>query len=556
MTTRSPTEAELGRLVREAFERALGVPVGLDEDFFELGGDSLAAMVVVSEVQLSLVLEIDPTAVLAHPTPRALGRAIRRGDVVADAGLVEEAFVLDQDHDRVPEPVSERPPDPGGERVRAWPVQEGQIMLAPFDASRGFLSWAVQLNGKLDVAALAQAIDDVVARHDVLRARFEQDGDRWYLRPTPFVPGVLRVEDCPDRPKPEAIDAAVDALRATYASLSHTEDPRFRAVLYRIDRKTNVLGIFVAEALVDGESGNLLAAEIARAYAARSGLPLRAELPEASTASYLEHVAAHPVRASMVRRARHHWTQQVRTAPTGLDWPPPRAGGAASALDGSGPPRDEDGGVATASFELPGAAWEALAESGSRLRSTRFVVVLACLQAALSRVAGADRVLVTSVVTDRSHPATEGMIGCFNSIVRIDGQVQPDDALADVITRSTGAVRDAVAHCGMPAPLAIAQATGDTGAVPPTTAVHLYVFERRESPVLPGVRRRRFRLNHASPEGLRVNCTRAASGAQSFFLSSATAPPEVLAELAAVFESALHAAIERPGAPVEGIEGP
>jgi acyl carrier protein len=551
VSTVSLTESELGALVREAFERALGLPVGLDDDFFELGGDSLTAMVVVSEVQLSLVLEIDPTAVLAHPTPRALGEAIGRGDVVADAGLVEEPFVLDVNLDprSATEPAHEPPP----ERVRAWPVQEGQIMLAPFDASRGFLSWAVQFNGKLDVEALTLAIDDVVARHDVLRARFEQDGGKWYLRPTPFVPGVLRIEDLTDRPKSEAIDAAVDALRATYASLSHTDDPRFRAVLHRIDRKTNVLGIFVAEALVDGESGNLLAAEIARAYAARADLPLQVELPEASGASYLEHVAAHPVKASMVRRARQHWTEQVREVPTGLDWPAAPAGDEGGIDEGD--ERDADQ-VATAGFELPETRWEELADAGSRLRSTRFVVVLACLQAALSRVAGAERILVTSVVTDRSNPATVGMIGCFNSIVRIDGQVHPGDALADVVARSTGAVRDAVGHCGVPAPLAIAQATGDPDAAPPTTAVHLYLFERRESPMLPGVRRRRFRLNSASREGLRVNCTRAASGAQSFFLSSATAPPEVLTRVATDFEAALHTAIERPQAPVDQIEAP
>ena len=39
------------------------------------------------------------------------------------------------------------------------------------------IPWAIQLNGELDVSALQQSLDEIVARHEVLRTCFvEQDG--------------------------------------------------------------------------------------------------------------------------------------------------------------------------------------------------------------------------------------------------------------------------------------------------------------------------------------------------------------------------------------------
>jgi acyl carrier protein len=68
----SPAESRLCDL----FAEILGVPVGPDDDFFELGGDSLTAMRLVSGIQSELGTGLEILDLTTHPTPAALARRL------------------------------------------------------------------------------------------------------------------------------------------------------------------------------------------------------------------------------------------------------------------------------------------------------------------------------------------------------------------------------------------------------------------------------------------------------------------------------------------------
>jgi len=187
------------------------------------------------------------------------------------------------------------------------------------------MSWVYQLNGRLDVDALRQAVDDVVAAHDILRVRFVHGPDVPFQEVTPFRPGVVRVVHLEDRPKVLGLAAAVGAVEADYRDLSPWDEPRLTATLYRIDPKTHVLAIFVAEALVDGESGTLVAAELSRAYARHAGkVPPDLALP--SSGSYLRYVLDNPVPEAVQERAVAHWAALRREPMAAGSWPSALAG--------------------------------------------------------------------------------------------------------------------------------------------------------------------------------------------------------------------------------------
>jgi phthiocerol/phenolphthiocerol synthesis type-I polyketide synthase E len=60
------------------WEAELGVAVGPDDDFFDLGGDSLLALAVAREAT-SAGLPMQPAAVLRHSTVALLADAVRNG---------------------------------------------------------------------------------------------------------------------------------------------------------------------------------------------------------------------------------------------------------------------------------------------------------------------------------------------------------------------------------------------------------------------------------------------------------------------------------------------
>ncbi|MCG5436894.1 phosphopantetheine-binding protein [Micromonospora foliorum] len=60
------------------WEAELGVPVAPEDDFFDLGGDSLLALAVARQAAAEGI-PMQPGAVLRHPTVAALADAVRRG---------------------------------------------------------------------------------------------------------------------------------------------------------------------------------------------------------------------------------------------------------------------------------------------------------------------------------------------------------------------------------------------------------------------------------------------------------------------------------------------
>ena len=71
-----PLEARLAVLWSAVLERP---EVGLDDDFFEHGGDSLAAVELLAAIADDVRVELDLEALVEAPTPRLLGRAMLRG---------------------------------------------------------------------------------------------------------------------------------------------------------------------------------------------------------------------------------------------------------------------------------------------------------------------------------------------------------------------------------------------------------------------------------------------------------------------------------------------
>ena len=416
-----------------------------------------------------------------------------------------------------PSPTSDAAPEPRDATLTA-PLsltQRSSLLMAPHNPSREFMSWVYQLNGKLDAAALVQAVDDVVAAHDVLRVRFERgpngDVETGSQYVTPFRPGVTRVVRLDDRPKLEALTAAVVAVESEYRDLSPWDEPRLQATLYVVAPKTHVLSIFVAEALVDGESGTLVAAELSRAYALHAG-KTPPELPLPSDGSYLRWVVDNPVPESTQARAVEHW-RALRDEPIAAgSWP--------MDLPPTERPRARF-------FNVPADHWRHLVDVTPGMAAMPFVVVLSWLEMALAKVAGAERFVVTSAVSNRSRPGAKDIIGNFVGPVRMVAQVDVSEKLEDISPRVLRSLREALAASVVPVPLAEARLQAPAEFVPPDPTVSFFMFDEREGPDFAGVRQRRFRVN-TGRDVLRVNCTPDESGGRNFFVISGSAPADLM----------------------------
>ena len=131
----------------------LGVErVGVDDSFFDLGGDSLLAMRVTAAINTSLDAGLSVRAVFDAPTVAQLAPRIG-----AEAGRLEPLVAC--------------------QRPAVIPLSFAQSRLWFLDQLEGpspvyNMAVALRLGGRLEAEALGAALDDVVGRHESLRTLF------------------------------------------------------------------------------------------------------------------------------------------------------------------------------------------------------------------------------------------------------------------------------------------------------------------------------------------------------------------------------------------------
>ncbi|NKS71921.1 amino acid adenylation domain-containing protein [Rhodococcus hoagii] len=147
-------------IVAEVFADVLGiVGVGAEDDFFDLGGNSLSATRAVARVNTLRRIRIGVRDLFEATTVEAL------------AARVDDAAREDV-----------RPALTAGPRPAAVPLslaQQRMWFLNQFDTSSPAynIPLVVRLTGALDVSALRAAVEDVLERHEALRTFFPQTED-------------------------------------------------------------------------------------------------------------------------------------------------------------------------------------------------------------------------------------------------------------------------------------------------------------------------------------------------------------------------------------------
>lgn len=321
------------------------------------------------------------------------------------------------------------------------PVQPpGPVPLAPGQAGIWFseqlrpgtplysVPLAVRLTGPLDVAALRAALDAVTARHEALRTVFRLGPNGEPVQQTaPAAPVALPVIDVTEAELPQA-------LRTTAEQPFDLErGPLLRACLHRIGAKQHVLLVTVHHIVLDGWSGGLLLADLARAYAG--------ELPAGGAAPAFRDVAAWQhgrLTAGELDDQLEYWRQRLAGLPD-LEIPGDRQR-----------PADRDWRAHSVRRELPAATAAAVRRLAAAHDTTPFTVLLAAYGTFLHRLTGQDDFAVGVPVAGRERTDLESVVGLFAGVipVRLDLTGQP--GFDEVLDRTVAGSRDDFAHPQIP----------------------------------------------------------------------------------------------------------
>ncbi|PTR31409.1 amino acid adenylation domain-containing protein [Rhodococcus sp. OK519] len=415
----TPTQEIVAGVIAEV----LGLErVGLDDDFFALGGNSLLGTQVVSRLGAALDAQVPVRVLFEASTVEALAALVQS----SAGGGARAALVAGPRPERIPLSLAQQ---------RMWFLNR----LDPESTSYN-IPLAMQLTGSLDVGALHAALRDVLVRHESLRTFYPEDAEGPHQ-------AIVAADDVEFDLTPVAVDASA-VHRQVMDLVGQGFDVRsavpLRAGLFRLDESTHVFAFVVHHISADGVSMAPMARDLVAAYAARvqGDMPQWAPLP-VQYADYAlwqrEVLGSTDEPGSVAARQLEHWVRALAGAPDQLELPTDRVRPAVASMCG-----------AETEFTIPAELHTALESLARAEGSSLFMVAHSALAVLLARLSGTWDVTVGTPVAGRGDAALDDLVGMFVNTLALRTELASSMTFTDVLARAKETDLSAFANADLP----------------------------------------------------------------------------------------------------------
>jgi amino acid adenylation domain-containing protein/non-ribosomal peptide synthase protein (TIGR01720 family) len=333
---------------------------------------------------------------------------------------------------------------------------------------------AVRLAGRLDAAALARALGEIVRRHESLRTVFSSEAGTPVQIVLPELAVELPVTDlsglAPAERAAEAVRLSDEESRRPF---DFARGPLLRCRLLRLAEEEHLMLLTVHHIVADGWSMGVLVGELSalyEAFAAGGTSPL-AELP----VQYADFAAWQraTLQGEELERQLDYWRTKLGDPPDALDLPTDRPRASAQTFSGA---RE----AVVLSEELSAS----LRELSRREGTTLFILLLAAFKTLLYRYTSQEDIAVGTPVANRSRLETEALIGLFANTLVLRTHVSGQTTFRELLGRVRETALGAYAHQDVPFEKLVAEFQPDrTSGVSPLFQVLFAVHPATARPI-------------------------------------------------------------------------
>ena len=293
---------------------------------------------------------------------------------------------------------------------------------------------AFRVAGAVDLAVLQGALDDVVARHELLRTLVVRDADPPYQMVCPPCPVPLEVRDLPPvtgKSRDMVIQELI--LQTQAGTVSAREVPLMRALFCRFDDRDSALILTVHHSVSDGWSVQVLLRDLGTFYAAR--------------------VSGTAPKLPPMRQYREYAEWQRATAGDTSDegalkyW--------AGQLDGArefvmpndhGHPQQYSRPYSLHVFSVDADTMAAAADLANATRGTRFMILLSAIYVLANQITGATDLTVRAFTAGRNELEFHNTMGLFLNVVPVRTELAGCASFRDVVLATRETFIDAMAN--------------------------------------------------------------------------------------------------------------
>ncbi len=329
-----------------------------------------------------------------------------------------------------------------GQESKRYPLSLTQEWLLTMDEGddggpfgrRFLISCVRRITGGVDLAVLQGALDDVVARHELLRTLVVRDTDPPYQQVFPPCPVPLEVRDLPPVAG-KSRDMVIQELivEAQAGTISAREVPLLRALIARFDDRDSVLFLTVHHSVSDGWSVLVILRDLGAFYQAR--------------------VSGTEPKLAEMRQYREYAEWQRASADSADDdgalsyWAAKLDGAQEFAIPNDhGQPGRYSRPYSMHVFTIDADTMAAAAALATAARGTLFIVMLSGIYVLANQLTGVTDLAVNVVTAGRNELQFHNTMGLFLNVVPFRTEIADCASFRDVVLKTRETFIEAMAH--------------------------------------------------------------------------------------------------------------
>jgi tyrocidine synthetase III len=395
--------------------------VGVRDNFFHRGGNSLRAMALVSKIRKELDLHLDITEIFSFPTIRGMAEAIGG------------------ESNKKTEPAYE-PLEPV-EKKEYYPLSSAQKRQYILNAIGGIgtayhITRAVEIEGALDRRRLETVFRELTKRHESMRTEFHRVKDEPVQRVRDDVD--IEIETYAVVGNDEVETEEVEAIIRQFVRPFKLERaPLFRVGLIEVRRdrhiSRHILILDQHHIVSDGISMGIIIKEFSRLYGGEMQPAQRIQYRDYSEMQQRE------TAGEKYRAQETYWKNQFQREPEPLQLPldKPR-------------PQVQDFRGAEIGFSITRQQTQTLKRLALKRGATLYQLLIALTNLQMAKLTGSEDITIGIPVSGRTHPDLENIVGMFVNTLPLRNKQQGSMTVEAFLDRVKNNTVDALANQDYP----------------------------------------------------------------------------------------------------------
>lgn len=370
---------ETEREMLELWEDVLGLtPIGVQDNFFSLGGHSLKAMNLVSRINRTFKTHISIRSLMENPTTLDLIRAMEHVSKRSKQQSIVSVNRIDSGY----YPLSH--------------AQQRIFMVSQFDSvgTAYHIPYVLKINGKPDLCHIQQVLQKLVDRHESLRTSFHINNGKPVQRINNKVD--FHIENINERVMEKEQNSTAEVLGGFVRPFDLSSAPLIRAGLASTAEDEHYLALDIHHIIADGAAVNVLMQEFVQLYTGQVLSPLELD--------YVDYVMWQntPEQQELLKQQKKYWTETFSKEVPVLQLP----------VDYPRRPHHRYKG-SSISFNIEPQISSYLRQLATKTGTTMYMICMAAYSVMLYRYTGQEDIVIGTPVAGRPADAMERTIGMF-----------------------------------------------------------------------------------------------------------------------------------------------